>query len=69
VAALVGECANSIEGVIKVSAIQTMMKDRHGVELSPYQVKRILKLKLGYSYRRIGPVTASMNTDRCKDQR
>jgi hypothetical protein len=69
VTALVGECADSIQGVLKVSAIQTMMQDRHSIELSEQQVTRLLKLKLGYSYRRISAVTAAMNSDRCKEER
>ncbi len=64
-----GECAESIQGVLKVSAIQTMMQDRHSIELSEQQVTRLLKLKLGYSYHRISAVTAAMNSDRCKEER
>ena len=67
--ALLGDCADSIQGVLKVSALQNMMQVRHGVELSEQQVKRLLKLKLGYSYRRISAVTAGMNSDRCKEER
>jgi hypothetical protein len=69
VTALVGECAASIQGVLKVSAIQKMMQDRHSIEISEQQVKRLLKLKLGYSYRRISAVTATMNSTRCKEER
>jgi hypothetical protein len=45
------------------------MQDRHSIKISEAQVKRLLKLKLGYSYRRIGAVTATMNSDRCKEER
>jgi hypothetical protein len=69
VTALVGECAASIQGVLKVSAIQKMMQDQHSIEISEQQVKRLLKLKLGYSYRRISAVTATMNSTRCKEER
>jgi transposase len=69
VTALVGECADSFQGVLKTSAIQRMLQERHNIDLSAQQVTRLLKLKLGYSYRRISAVTAAMNSDRCKEER
>jgi hypothetical protein len=46
-----------------------MLKDMHDIELSACQVRRILKLKLGYRYKRISAVTTNMNSDKCKEDR
>lgn len=61
--------ANSFQGIVTALRIQIQLKESFASVPSLPQIRRFLKSKLGFTYRKISPITAQQNSARNKKKR